>query len=143
MQQLLVTWKHLYIAQTIDVSAHGEAMTASSIMDITGIWCNKFGKEQLKAMLKDVQYNPKSNFNLFNIGKVIKEGWKLSGDKKGLVLMNDSAKLVFNIKIMTENGVIFCAYLQREHEIGVALASTGETMSIEKAHIMTGHHNEE
>ena len=60
--------------------AHGEAMTASSIMDIPGTWCNKFSKEQLKATLKDVQYNLKSNFNLFSTGKAIKEGWKLSGD---------------------------------------------------------------
>ena len=49
-------------------------MTADSIMDIAGAWCNKFGEEQLKAMLKDAQYNPKSNFNLFSIGKAIKEG---------------------------------------------------------------------
>ena len=50
------------------VHAHGNAMTASSIMDIARTWCNKFGKEQLKATLKNVQYNPKSNFNLFSIG---------------------------------------------------------------------------
>ena len=76
-----------------------------------------------------MQYNPKSNFNLFNIGKAIKEGWKLSGDQEGLVLIKDSVKLVFNIKIMTK--------------IGAVLASTGVTMSIEKAHIMTRHHKEE
>ena len=33
---------------------HGEAMTGSSIMGITRVWCNQFGKEQLKATLKDV-----------------------------------------------------------------------------------------
>ena len=27
-------------------------MTASSIMDITGTWCKKFGKEKLKALEK-------------------------------------------------------------------------------------------
>ena len=54
-----------------------------------------------------------------------------------------SVKLVFNIKIMTKNGVIFYAYLQREYKIGAVLASTGVTMSIEKAHIMTRHHKEE
>ena len=67
---------------TCPVGAHYKTMTASSIMDIAGTWCNKFCKEQLKATLKDVQYNPKSNFNLFSIGKAIKEGWKLSGDKE-------------------------------------------------------------
>ena len=44
---------------------------------------------------------------------------------------------------MTENGVIFCAYLHREDKISAILANTGVTMSIEKAHIMTRHHDEE
>ena len=125
------------------MGAHGKAMTARSIIGIARIWCNKFGEEQLKATLKGVQYNPKLNLNLCSIGKAIKEGWKLSGNQKGLVMMKESAKLVFDIKIMTKNGVIFCAYLQRDHEISVILTSTGVTMSIEKAHIMTRHHHEE
>ena len=39
------------MAQTI--GAHGKAMTASSIMDIARTWCNEFGKEQMKGMLKE------------------------------------------------------------------------------------------
>ena len=65
-----------------------------------------------------MQYNPKSNLNLFIVGKAIKEGWKHNGDQERLVLMKDSMKLEFDIKIMKENGVIFCLYLQREHKIG-------------------------
>ena len=42
-------------------------MTASSIMDIAETSCNQFGKEWLKATLKDMQYNPKWNCNLFYI----------------------------------------------------------------------------
>ena len=72
-------------------------MADSNIMNIAGTWCNKFSEEQL--------------FSLFNIGKVIKEDWKLSGDQEGLVLTKDSVKLIFDIKIMTKNCVIFCAYL--------------------------------
>ena len=56
--------------------------------------------------------------------------------------MKDSANLVYNIRIMTKNGVIFCVQLWREHEIGAILANTSVTISIEKAHIMTVHHNE-
>ena len=97
------------------VGAHGGAMTASSIMDITGTWCNKFGKEQLKATLRDVQYNPKSNFKLFSIGKAIKDSWKLSGDQEGLVLTKSNVKLDFDINITTKNSVIFCVYLPREY----------------------------
>ena len=125
------------------IGAHGVAMIASSIMDIAGISCNKFRKEQLKATIKNMQYNSKSNFNMLSIGKAIKEGWKLSGDQEDLVLTKGSTKLVFHIKIMTKNSVIFCSYLQREHEIGAIMASTCVTISIEKAHIMTGHHDEE
>ena len=87
-------------------------------------------------MLKDVQYNPKSNFNLFSVGKAMKEGWKLSGDQKVLALKGCS-KLVFNIKIMTKNVEMFCACLWREYEITPLLAST------EKAHMITRHHDEE
>ena len=118
-------------------------MTTCSIMDIAGTWCNKFGKEQLKALLKDVEYNPKSNFSLISIRKAINEGWKLSGDQEGLLLMKDSVKLVFNIKIMTKSGVIFFVYLWREHEISAILASTGVTMSIDKVLVMTRHYDEE
>ena len=57
--------------------------------------------------------------------------------------MKGSAKLVFDIKIMTKKGVIFCAYLQRDHEISEILTNTDMAMSIEKAHIMTGYHDEE
>ena len=90
------------------VGIHG-AMNASSIVDITRAWCNQFGEEQLKAILKNAQYNPRLNFNLFSIGEAIKEGWSLSADQGDLVLINDSAKLVLDIMITTKNGVIFCA----------------------------------
>ena len=51
-------------SDTGTMGAHGEAMTASRIMDNAETWCNKFDKEQFKATLKDVQYNPKLSFNL-------------------------------------------------------------------------------
>ena len=51
--------------------------------------------------------------------------------------MKDSAKLVFDIKITTKNGVISCAYLWRDHKVSVMLTSTNAAMSIEKAHIIT------
>ena len=141
-----MTQEHLYIVWTTGsvtgtIGAYGEAMTVSSIMDITVTWCNKLSDKQLKVMLKDAQYNSKSNFNQFSIEKAIKEGWNLSGDQESQVLMKDNAKLVFNIKIMTQNGVIFYAYLQREYKIAAIMASTGTTISIKKAHMMTRHWN--
>ena len=58
-------------------------------------------------------------------------------------MTKDSTKLVFDIKIMTKNSLIFCAYLLRENEISVTLAHASKTMSIEEAHMMTRHHDEE
>ena len=57
--------------------------------------------------------------------------------------MKNGVKLVFDIKIMTKNDAIFCAHMWREHEISEILARTGTTMSIEKTHIVTRHHDEE
>ena len=54
--------------------------------------------------------------------------------------MKDSAKIVFDIKIMTKNDVIFCAYLRKEHEISAILSSNDLTMSIKNDH---RHHDEE
>ena len=52
-----------------------------------------------------------------------------------------NAKVVFGIKITTENAVIFCVFLQREYKIAAIMTSTGTTMSIEKAHMMARHHD--
>ena len=98
-------------------------------MDLARIWCTKFGEKQLKATLKKVQYNPKSNFNLLIIEKTINEGWKLSSDQEGSVLTKDIVKLVFEIKIMTKNGVVFCEYPCRDHEIFSIVTTMHVTMS--------------
>ena len=45
-------------------------------------------------------------------------------------------QLVFDIKITTKNGAIFCAYLQRDHKVSVILTITGAAKGIEKAHII-------
>ena len=90
-----------------------------------------------------MQYIPKSNFDIFSIGKAIKRGWKPSGDQEGLVLMKDNVKLVFHLKTTTKNGVIFCVHLWRDHEVGVILSSNSPAMSIQKAHIITRHYDEE
>ena len=111
------------------MGVHGEVTTARNIIDITGTWHNQFGKEQLKATLKDAQYNVMTNFNLFGFGKAIKEGWKLSSDQEGLTLTKESAKHVFDIKI--KNGVIFCADLQRDQEVS-ALTNIGAAVSMKR-----------
>ena len=121
------------------VGVHGEVMTAISIIDITKTWCNQFGKEQLKATLTDVQYNPKSDLNLVSIGKLLRRAGSLVGSRR-FGTGEGQCKA-----ITTKNGGIFCAYLQRDQEVSTILTIyyTGAAISIENAHIITGHHDEE
>ena len=114
-------------------------MSASSIMDITGTWCNKFGEEQLKV-LKGCAIQSKIKRQLVQYWKSHHRRMEAHWSPKRF---GTDKKPVFDITIMTKNGVIFCVYLWKDHEISAILATTSVTMSIEKAHIMTGHHDEE
>ena len=70
-------------------------------------------QRRVESYIKGCAIQSKSNSNLFTIGKAIKEGWKLTCNEEDLVLMKGSIKLVFDIKVVTKHGVIFCSYLQR------------------------------
>jgi hypothetical protein len=112
------------------------------VLDLPGTWCDQFGEVQIKAKLSDVRYNPKSNFNLFSLGKAIKEGWKMSGDKNGIILKKGDARLAFDIKIETQNGIIFCAYFKRDSEVAAGFTEPGTKMTVDKAHRIAGPHDE-
>ena len=74
------------------------------------------------------------------------EGWLLTGDRTvGLKLEKDGNEIVFDIKISTTKGVLFCACLKRSmmNEIGGAASVVTKTMSIKTAHDLLGHHDEE
>ena len=60
-----------------------------------------------------------------------------------LVLMNYGLKLAFNIKITTENCVIFCVYPWKDKEVNALFIISNVAMSIEKANEITGHHDKE
>ena len=112
-----MTWEHLYIvgmgsnihegSDAGTIGAHGEAMTASSIMNISGTWCNKFCKEPLKLHKRMCNTIQSQTSTCSVLGKPFKRA-ELSGDQEVLVLTKDSKKIVFDIKIMTKNCVIFC-----------------------------------
>ena len=45
------------------MGTHGKAQTPESVLDLPGTWCDQFGKTQIRAKLRNVCYNQKSNFN--------------------------------------------------------------------------------
>ena len=56
----------------------GGATIAAKVLELKGTWYDKYGSEQLHAQMKNVHYNPSSNFNLFSIGAAIREGWRVT-----------------------------------------------------------------
>ncbi len=59
---------------------HGTAATASKLVVICGQWCDQYGDELVPACLTNVQYNPKSNFNLSSKGLFMQWCVRISGD---------------------------------------------------------------
>ena len=71
----------------------GPAMSAESKMDLPSIICNQYGQEQLRVTLTNVSCRKCNNFNLFSVGPCLINGWKLSGDSKGLELTKGKKKI--------------------------------------------------
>ncbi len=71
------------------------------------------GKQYGKVLLKDVQVNPKFNYNLISITKLLKDGFHLTRDSNTLYVVQyeDKKELVFNVKINMDTSFLLGAYL--------------------------------
>jgi len=39
------------------------------------------------------------------------DGWMMTGDTKGIMMVNKGNKLVFDIVVWTETGLVYCLYM--------------------------------
>jgi hypothetical protein len=126
---------------------------ARYIGDLPGIWCDKKGTEVTRARMKDVTYCPTSAFNLFSASKRAIQGWSVQGNKDAFWVEKDGVKIVFDIRIDTQKGAVFCGYFKRNMPIGidgahtrtdynVAMMSINQLMSVNQAHSKLGHLSE-
>ena len=67
--------------------------------------------------LMNIVHMPGSTFNLFSMTKRMQDGWTLVRDKDAMWLTKGDAKLLFDIKIKTPKGALFCTYLKRDTEL--------------------------
>ena len=77
----------------------GSGQKADKIGDIKGSKCDKHGIDtfpDLDQTIKGLKYSPKASFNLFSIGKRLKQGWKLGGDGKSIWITKGHNKIVFD-----------------------------------------------
>jgi hypothetical protein len=74
---------------------------------------------------------------------MIKQGWTMTGDASALMLQKDDKKVVFDIVIPTEKGMLLGMYLKRQVEIAsVVTESKPQKMTVNEAHGKLGHSDE-
>jgi hypothetical protein len=69
--------------------------------------------DSFKGVLKmtHVVFVPTSKFNLFSLTILMINKWIIGGDEKSTCLEKGGIRIVFDIKITTQTGVIYyCAY---------------------------------
>ena len=93
----------------------GQTFTSDIEMDIPVEYQSSDGMQIVHAELEIVQVNPKFNFNLFVLGKLLIKGWKMTGGLNRITLTKNACIIKFNIKVRTVNGVLFCARFKRRN----------------------------
>ena len=128
--------------------ADGGIAKAASIGKLPVAVHDNKGQHVKDLTLEEVAHSPKCPFNLISVTKRLMNGWKVSGDDTSIVLHKGDMKVVFDIKINTDKGVVCAADMQR-----VTINETGAVnaerpikevkQSIKQAHGKVGHPSEE
>lgn len=100
----------------------------------------------VKGIMNDVHLMKDAAFNLVSGTKLLKLGYKLTGNADRLMYEKDGQKLIFDIKINTPEGMLFAARLRRTAtEIGGAQATGNQNkiLNIKDAHEQLSHIHED
>ena len=136
------------------VMGNGSDSIASSIGDIKGCKIDKNGNNVHKIRITNIMHSDSCRFNLFSMSRMVNEGWKLSGDEDSLRLKKNEFELVFDIKVPTPKGFLYCMRVIRDNDVSEESGSPGvdkdiktqkkkKTMNIKTAHDALGHMDEE
>ena len=71
----------------------GQAVKATSSIDVPGYFLGKDGKPGLRTRLDDMSYNNRLNFNLMSLTRMLINGWKVT---KGIRLAFRSRKAIMS-----------------------------------------------
>ena len=135
--------------------ANGTKESSTKIGDLSGVICDKEGKEVSEATMIDVAYLPGGHFNLFSCSRLQQEGWNMHGNKEAITMTKGNAKITFDIVIPTAKGAIYAMYFKRGGEVATAATNDAAIenaivpatrpikMSIMQAHSRLGHANED
>ena len=84
----------------------GRTFTSDIEMYIPVEYQSSDGTQMVQAELESVPVNPKFNFNLFAVCKLLLKGWKMTGGPSGLTLTKNACIIKFDIKVQTVNGCV-------------------------------------
>ena len=122
---------------------NGATVKSKGVGKLPVMVCDKNQKEINKGMINDLYINPGSPFNLIAGGKLLQEGYMVTGNCESLVFTKGKTKLVFDMKIHTRKGVLYAIYLKRLGTDTGAVQQQVITKTIKKAHETLGHMDEE
>ena len=86
-----------------------EAMKAVKTIDVPGQFVTKDGSLHIQAVLTEVNYGPKLNFNLLSLSRLLQNGWIITSGNETCIKIEDQSgnDIVFDIVIPTAYGTIF------------------------------------
>jgi hypothetical protein len=121
----------------------GHQTNAVCVGKLKGDVCDSSGNVvHRNTVLNDVIVLPKSKFNLISAPVLLNNGWILHGNKKRIMLVKDEVKLVFDIKVCTNRGALYCMKYRRHpspSEIGNVNVDSMKEMSYDEFHQLIGH----
>ena len=92
---------------------NGVDIGAVKLAQLSGVICDKEGRELQKVTLDEVTHLPRAKFNLFSLSKMTRMGgWKLNGNKEAIWIEKDGKEVRFDIVIPTPKGALWKIYIQ-------------------------------
>jgi hypothetical protein len=91
----------------------GKTIQPDCEMDIPVTYVDVNGTETFDVVLRDIQMNEKSNYNLSSVTKMLVKGYKLKGNKHLITVWNQTQLIGFDLVIRTKK---WSAFLCQVHE---------------------------
>eukprot|EP00957_Ditylum_brightwellii_P160983 12256308-Ditylum_brightwellii.AAC.1 len=117
------------------------------IGDIPGHVCSKTGSKLTQCKMQNVKYCSENKYSLFSLTKQQRSGLQLHMDDNSIWITKGEQKVKFDIKILTKEGIIFAAYIQKDIGTEAASAGTEEDhelqLNVNKANDLLGHSNKD
>jgi len=90
----------------------GSVINANVVGDLPGTICDKHGTGLTDGIIQENAHCPNMLCNVFSVTKLLLAGWKLGGNQNAIWLDKGNKKIIVDIKLLTQRGMIFCIYFK-------------------------------